>query len=578
MRYFKLHRFRENASAPENRNASRRAVSSSVSSHEPSIVGGNASSSKPPARASASSTGNRSAFPARVAPWQNALSSRSTPASIMAIASSGALTPATCTGLCRGNSETHASTSARRAAPGASLVPKPPTEKPNASASFVVPPPAPRNDAAALALARRASTSHPPCTEANIAMGTTFVSFSSFVTFSRASFIAAHVSIHASVRSAAARVFLAGAPSTLCRSSASDTNACGCVACTHRMYSSTEIFFTPTGVPTNTELASLEGLACASNVMASRAVASANVGALPKYARPPPGQLETCEGGRWSMKCTIDTWNARASGGSVASTSGVRCAGSPRRVYVRHAGVAMRTGSSRPSPAPGTDSTPSRGPAVDARSPSPTTVHVNSRIAAGGEASSGEGGGGGSAEKRPPTSVLREFVSADSRRLVRNLTTMTSPSCHTSARTGGAPRPRESLAAMEELQKVRCRARRARSSGSRSATPPVPGRSSRAFALTRDARLPSRDSRRADPPACPLPRRRSASAWSRCARWASASSKRFVKRASSLPRRGRNGRVLSADAKAGDGHPSPSSRSSIFASRRLATDVVPQIS
>ena len=160
----------------------------------------------------------------------------------------------------------------------------------------------------------------------------------------------------------------------------------------------------------------------------------------------------------------------------------------------------------------------------------------------------------------------------------RNLTTMTSPSCHTSARTGGAPRPRESLAAMEELQKVRCRARRARSSGSRSATPPVPGRSSRAFALTRRARLPSRDSRRADPPACPLPRRRSASAWSRCARWASASSKRFVKRASSLPRRGRNGRVLSADAKAGDGHPSPSSRSSISPSRRLATDVVPQIS
>ena len=172
----------------------------------------------------------------------------------------------------------------------------------------------------------------------------------------------------------------------------------------------------------------------------------------------------------------------------------------------------------------------------------------------------------------------RFIVSGDSRRLVRNLTTMTSPSCHTSARTGGAPRPRESLAAMEELQKVRCRARRARSSGSRSATPPVPGRSSRAFALTRRARLPSRDSRRADPPACPLPRRRSASAWSRCARWASASSKRFVKRASSLPRRGRNGRVLSADAKAGDGHPSPSSRSSIFASRRLATDVVPQIS
>ena len=280
-------------------------------------------------------------------------------------------------------------------------------------------------------------------------------------------------------------------------------------------------------------------------MMASLAVASANVGALPKYARPPPGQLETCEGGRWSMKCTIDTWNARASGGSVASTSGVRCAGSPRRVYVRHAGVAMRTGSSRPSPAPGTDSTPSRGPAVDPRSPSPTTVHLNSRIAAGGEASSGGGGGGGSTEKRQPTSVVCRFRNPrQSLRLVRNLTTMTSPSCHTSARTGGAPRPRESLAAMEELQKVRCRARRARSSGSRSATPPVPGRSSRAFALTRRARLPSRDSRRADPPTCPLPRRRSASAWSRCARWASASSKRFVKRASSPPSRPERPRSL----------------------------------
>lgn len=156
----------------------------------------------------------------------------------------------------------------------------------------------------------------------------------------------------------------------------------------------------------------------------------------------------------------------------------------------------------------------------------------------------------GAAAAVPPKSVSRRAWSAASRfprqslRLVRNLTTMTSPSCHTSARTGGAPRPRESLAAMEELQKVRCRARRARSSGSRSATPPVPGRSSRAFALTRRARLPSRDSRRADPPTCPLPRRRSASAWSRCARWASASSKRFVKRVSSLPSRPERPRSL----------------------------------
>ena len=228
----------------------------------------------------------------------------------------------------------------------------------------------------------------------------------------------------------------------------------------------------------------------------------------------------------------------------------------------------MRTGSSRPSPAPGTDSTPSRGPAVDARSPSPTTVHVNSRIAAGGEASSGGGGGGGSAEKRQPTSVLASaLVSGDSRRLVKfHNDDLAMPVTRLRARV--VPRVRGRVSPRWRSSR-RCGVALggARSSGSRSATPPVPGRSSRCFALTRRARLPSRDSRRADPPACPLPRRRSASAWSRCARWASASSKRFVKRASSLPRRGRNGRVLSADAKAGDGHPSPSSRSSIRPSR-----------
>ena len=316
----------------------------------------------------------------------------------MAIKSSGAPTPATCTGFSRGSSATHAATKEARAAPGASPVPNPPMEKPNTgsrrlvfffafvsllaggSPSAFVDASKPRHrDAAALALKRRASTSHPPCTDANIATGGVP---GVPACFSSVSFAAAHASSQFAVRSAAARVFLAGAPSTLCCSSASCTNACGRVANTHRMYSSTETFLAPTGVPTYVALASLEGLACWSKVMASRAVASAKVGALPKYARPPPGQFETCVGGKWSMKCTRHTWNARASGGSVASTSGVRCAGSPRRVYVRHAGVAMRTGSSRPSTPPGTDSTPSRGPAVDARGASPTTVHVNSRIAA----------------------------------------------------------------------------------------------------------------------------------------------------------------------------------------------------
>ena len=61
-------------------------------------------------------------------------------------------------------------------------------------------------------------------------------------------------------------------------------------------------------------------------------------------------------------------------------------------------------------------------------------------------------------------------------------------------------------------------------------------RDRRAFALTRRANLPS-PSVALTPPASPLPRRRSASAWSSCARWASASSRRFVRRASPPPSR-----------------------------------------
>ena len=114
----------------------------------------------------------------------------------------------------------------------------------------------------------------------------------------------------------------------------------------------------------------------------------------------------------------------------------------------------MRAGSSRPSPAPGTDSTPSRGPAVDARSSSPTTVHVNSRIAAGGEASEWWGGGGGSDEKE--RSAARLVFLSRTRSKFHNDDL---PARHTSPRTGGALRPRESLAAMEELQRVRSHAR-----------------------------------------------------------------------------------------------------------------------
>ena len=205
----------------------------------------------------------------------------------------------------------------------------------------------------------------------------------------------------------------------------------------------------------------------------------------------------------------------------------------------------MRTGSSRPSPAPGTDSTPSRGPAVDARSPSPTTVHLNSRIAAGGEASSGGGGGGGSAEKRQPTSVVCRFSFPETLSPARqkfdndDLAILSHVCAHgwcpasagESRRDGGAPEGAVSRSAGPFV-----RVSVGYAAGPRTIVARFCPNSTRASPV---ARLPS-----PDPPACPLPRRRSASAWSRCARWASASSKRFVKRASSPPSRPERPRSL----------------------------------
>ena len=117
---------------------------------------------------------------------------------------------------------------------------------------------------------------------------------------------------------------------------------------------------------------------------------------------------------------------------------------------------------------------------------------------------------------------------------------------------------------MEELQKVRCRARRAfvRVSVGYAAGP---GRSSRALPNSTRA-SPVADSRRADPRLSSPPKTKR----ERLEQMRKMGIGKFEKvreaRLVSPPSR-RNGRVLSADAKAGDGR-EPILRSSILASRR----------
>ena len=219
-----------------------------------------------------------------------------------------------------------------------------------------------------------------------------------------------------------------------------------------------------------------------------------------------------------------------------------------------------------PVPAPGTDSTPSRR--AGRRRAVPVADDGPRQFAHRGRGR-GSSAAGAAAAVPPKSASRRAFRQLSFRETVGGRSeigqTMTSliPShvcahgrCPASAgesrRDGGAPEGAVSRSA-------------ARSSGSRSATPPVPGRSSRAFALTRRARLPSRDSRRADP-RLSSPRRRSARRrWSRCARWASASSKRFVKRAPRLsPVEAGTAAFSPRTRKRGDGHPSPSSRSGVL--------------
>jgi hypothetical protein len=103
---------------------------------------------------------------------------------------------------------------------------------------------------------------------------------------------------------------------------------------------------------------------------------------------------------------------------------------------------------------------------------------------------------------------------------------------HKSTRTGRAPRSREFLLAMEELQKVRAHPPRVFSLEShrsldRSRTPTnallCPKRANRTQLINAERRPPD------SPSTARLPHlRRSASAWSRCARRVSASSERFV--------------------------------------------------
>lgn len=68
----------------------------------------------------------------------------------------------------------------------------------------------------------------------------------------------------ASLRLAAACAFFVDMPSQLGASSLSATNASGCTACTHRMYSSTVSFLHPVGDATKVHPPSLDGLAAAS--------------------------------------------------------------------------------------------------------------------------------------------------------------------------------------------------------------------------------------------------------------------------------------------------------------------------
>ena len=271
---------------------------------EPSIVGGNGvfveTPSPSPRASSGSSPGTERAFPARCTRGKTRYPA-DPPRFHQPIASSRRADARHVPGLCRGNSETHAS--ARAPPPPEAADPKPhdarKTRRVRVRSSF------PRVRAprvvAAAALARRASRSHPPC-GANIAAGTTFVSFSSFVALRK---VVADRGGHSSradrsrrrARCAPppARVFLGrrARARPLVRQRHERVRLRGLRP---RRVLVERDFLHPDGRAHERAPGVVAGLGVARRTRSGRA-RQGERRRRHRYARPPPGQLETCEGG-----------------------------------------------------------------------------------------------------------------------------------------------------------------------------------------------------------------------------------------------------------------------------------------